>query len=545
VPAESVTTFLIDGVHGVAKDAAHIQEGHLYSLQGVESGKSLAPSPDGTSTVIRSGAAADQHWNLRLLSGENTNRARYAIETADGDSQLAAADGSATLVPAAPAPALEAQWIASTTGDGTYTLVNAATGRLLEVGGHATAEGAAATLWTANSGTNQLWKIIDQTVQGFQDVTAFTVPGVMPVLPADVTPLYQDGARGKLAVTWKLPPDSAWKKAGRITVKGTATDVLGRVHDVSAVVTVDTLVSTLPARAKAYPGGTAELPATVTAVGAKGGTVERPVTWDTAGPFTEFGVVSVNGTADAGDGHTLPATLRIQVVQPGVANAADDDGASISATFTEPGYGTAGLRNGNLTDKAWSNWKSGTKNAADTLTATLAAERTVSEVKVHFHRDGSTDSYAQSLQVQTRTADGTWQNAGGPVAVPGGNPAPVVSVPVGTVNTKEIRIIMTARPNTHMVVSEVEIMALTPGTSSEAAAASITIDGQALAGFGADVMSYEVPSRGKTAVVSATTADPYATVTIQQATKASRTAVITVTSEDGTQTRAYQVTLGG
>ncbi len=168
VPAESVTTFLIDGVHGVAKDAAHIQEGHLYSLQGVESGKSLAPSPDGTSTVIRSGAAADQHWNLRLLSGENTNRARYAIETPDAGSQLAAVDGSATLVPAAPAPALEAQWIASTTGDGTYTFVNAASGRLLEVGGHATAEGSAVTLWTANSGTNQLWKVIDQTVQGFQ-----------------------------------------------------------------------------------------------------------------------------------------------------------------------------------------------------------------------------------------------------------------------------------------------------------------------------------------------------------------------------------------
>ncbi len=328
-------------------------------------------------------------------------------------------------------------------------------------------------------------------------------------------------------------------------MKGTATDVLGRVHDVSAEVTVDTLVSTLPARAKAYPGGTAELPATVTAVGANGGTVERPVKWDAAGPFTEFGVVSVNGTADAGDGRTLPATLRIQVVQPAAANAADDDGASISATFTEPGYGTAGLRNGNLTDKAWSNWKSGTKNAADTLTATLAAERTVSEVKVHFYRDGSTDSYAQSLQVQTMSAGGTWQNAGGPVAVRGGNPAPVVSVPVGSVNTKEVRIIMTARPNTHMVVSEVEIMALTPGTSSEAAAASISIDGQALVGFSPDVMSYEVPSRGKSALASATTADPYATVTLQQATKASPTAVITVTSEDGTQTRAYQVTLGG
>lgn len=70
------------------------------------------------------------------------------------------------------APVLEAdtgprdtatQWIMSTTGDGTWTLVNAATGRLLEVGGQATADGSAVTIWTPNSGSNQRWTVSDMT----------------------------------------------------------------------------------------------------------------------------------------------------------------------------------------------------------------------------------------------------------------------------------------------------------------------------------------------------------------------------------------------
>jgi hypothetical protein len=53
----------------------------------------------------------------------------------------------------------------STTGDGTWTLINAATGRLLEVGGQATNEGAAVTTWIANSGSNQRWRVTDVTAQ--------------------------------------------------------------------------------------------------------------------------------------------------------------------------------------------------------------------------------------------------------------------------------------------------------------------------------------------------------------------------------------------
>ncbi|MCU1517692.1 MAG: hypothetical protein JWQ75_2413 [Pseudarthrobacter sp.] len=95
-----------------------------------------------------------------------------------------------------------------------------------------------------------------------------------------------------------------------------------------------------------------------------------------------------------------------------------------------------------------------------------------------------------------------------------------------------------------MVVSEIEVLALTPGQSSDPAAASISVEGQALSGFDPSVTAYQIASRGKIPAVTAASADPYATVSVQQATKANGTAVVTVTSEDGTQTRTYQITVG-
>ena len=450
-------------MHGVAKDAALVQADHVYSLKGVESGKSLTQGT-GSAAVIRSGAGADQQWNIRRLSGENSSRARYAIETPDGGRQLAVVDGTPQLVPAEATPADASQWTMSTTGDGTYTFVNAATGRLLEVGGHATADGSPVTLWTANSGENQRWRVIDETVQGFQNVTAFTVPGTAPQLPATVVPVYRDGARGELPVTWTMPPESRWSKPGTVDVRGTATDVLGAAHPVTAKVTVDTLVSTLPARAKTYAGGTPVLPATVTAVTAGGSKVERPVVWDAAPDRSpQTGVATVAGTADAADGRTLPATVRVQVTAGTADNVADDGGATFSATFTEPGYGTAGLGNGNLTDKAWSNWKSGTKNTTDTLSVSLAEPENSDRregplLPRRIHRQLRPEPAGADQGGRRHVAE-RWRSGPGPRRQPrpGGHGSGCQRGHQGRPRGAH------RPPNTHMTVSEVQVLALGSG----------------------------------------------------------------------------------
>ncbi|MFJ9041688.1 RICIN domain-containing protein [Streptomyces sp. NPDC102406] len=166
VPAQSVTSFVVDGVSGTAKDAATPREGRTYELTGVQSGKDLTVADDSGRLVIRAGASdAGQRWQVRRISGgkDAANRKQYVFTGAGSGKRLAVRDG----VPVAEADTgprdASARWILSTTGDGTYTLVNAGTGKLLEVGGQATADGAAVTTYQPNSGANQRWKVTDVT----------------------------------------------------------------------------------------------------------------------------------------------------------------------------------------------------------------------------------------------------------------------------------------------------------------------------------------------------------------------------------------------
>ncbi|MET9964461.1 glycoside hydrolase [Streptomyces sp. NPDC006356] len=167
VPGQSVTSFLVKGVSGVAKDAAELRKGHTYRLTGVQSGKDLTIADNGTGLVIRSADAADpsgQQWRLEQISGNGSdNRKRYAFTEATEDKRLAVRDGALVAEPDEGRRDRAAQWIMSTTGDGTWTLVNAATGQLPDVGGQSTNEGAAVGVWQPNSGANQRWTVTDVT----------------------------------------------------------------------------------------------------------------------------------------------------------------------------------------------------------------------------------------------------------------------------------------------------------------------------------------------------------------------------------------------
>ena len=84
VPAKSVTTFLVNGVSGVARGAGLIQPDHAYRMQGVQSGLSLAPSGTTAGAVIATTDVTrpEQLWSVRPLTGGYGNRERYAITNA-------------------------------------------------------------------------------------------------------------------------------------------------------------------------------------------------------------------------------------------------------------------------------------------------------------------------------------------------------------------------------------------------------------------------------------------------------------------------------
>ena len=481
---------------------------------------------------------------MKQLTRGKGNRERYALVNAADGRRLAVRDDEAVLEDG-DTPA--AQWIMSTTGDGTWTFVNTATGRLLDVVNQSTTDGARVSAHLPTSNANQRWGVTDETVLRTQPAAAFTVPGRAPELPGTVTPVFRDGPRGALPVEWTLPSESRWRTPGTVRVKGRATDALGRTVPAEAVVTVDTIASTLPARAKTYTGGRPDLPATVTGVGRHGGTAGLPVTWDPApeGAFDDTGVVTLRGTARVPGGEAAAATVRVQVTAPKQTNSARDEGVTVGATYTESGYSAEGLRNGTTSEKAWSNWRSGTKNPSDTITLTLPEARDLTRVVTHFHRDGTNVSFAESLKVQVRGADGTWSDASDQVAV-GTEGTPVADVPVrATGPVTGVRVVMTARPGGYITLGEIEVFAKAPGASADAAAAAIAVDGKPLSGFEPDRTDYRVAvDRPDRAEITATARDPYAKVTVRQDTAGGKKAhIVSVTSEDGSQAREYRVEL--
>ncbi|MFI9772993.1 RICIN domain-containing protein [Streptomyces sp. NPDC052415] len=162
VPAQSVTSFAVTGVSGVAKDASLFSEGHSYTLTGVQSGKAVTVAANGTNLVIGSAnGTVAQEWRLDARYGKTGNRQRYVFANPAEDKRLAVRDNVPVVEPDTGERDPASEWILSSTGDGTWTLVNVATGRLLEVGGQSTNEGAAVTTWPANSGSNQRWRITD------------------------------------------------------------------------------------------------------------------------------------------------------------------------------------------------------------------------------------------------------------------------------------------------------------------------------------------------------------------------------------------------
>lgn len=546
VAAKSVTTLLVDGVSGTAKDAALIRTGHVYRLQGTQSGRSLTPSAEGDGVVVRTAdpAATSQLWSVKQLTRGNGNRDRYALVNAADGRRLAVRGDEAVLEDGDPPTA---RWIMSTTGDGSWTFVNAATGRLLDVVGQSAADGARVSAHLPTSYASQRWGLTDETVLSTEPAKAFTVPGRTPELPRTVKPVFPDGARGALPVAWTLPSASRWRTPGTVRVKGRATDALGRTVPAEAAVTVDTIASTLPARAKTYTGGRPDLPGTVTGVGRHGGTADLPVTWDPAreGAFDGTGVVTLRGTARVPGAESAAATVRVQVTAPKETNAARDEGVTAGATYTESGYSAEGLHNGTTSEKAWSNWRAGTKNPSDTLTFTLPEERDLTRVVTHFHRDGTNVSFAESLKVQVRGADGGWSDASDQVAV-GTEGTPVADVPVrATGPVTGVRVVMTARPGGYITLGEIEVFAKTPGASADAAATSIAVDGTPLSGFEPDRTGYRVAvDRPDRAEITATPRDPYAKVTVRRDTAGGKEArTVSVTSEDGSQVREYRIEL--
>ncbi|MCR6485647.1 RICIN domain-containing protein [Amycolatopsis sp. OK19-0408] len=158
VPARSVTTFLVDGVSSTAAGTG-LGAGKPVTFTGVQSGKSLAAENGSLVQRTTDASATAQRWTLADRTGRYGNRDRFTVTNAGTGQVLTTAGGAVTLAPRGTnGPA--ALWTLSTTGDGTWTFVNAADGQLLDVTGESREDGAKVGLYRPTNGPNQRWQAI-------------------------------------------------------------------------------------------------------------------------------------------------------------------------------------------------------------------------------------------------------------------------------------------------------------------------------------------------------------------------------------------------
>ncbi|WP_405435837.1 RICIN domain-containing protein [Streptomyces avidinii] len=155
----SVTTLVVPGASGVDPEQAAPGAGPRL-LVNDHSGLALTAAPAGAGGAVvqrppnRSDAA--QQWTFtRSAPGDWSSTASYRVTNAGSGRSLAVADGALTLLP--PEPSAQQQWMLSTSGDGHHTLINRATGTLLDVTGASTADGAPVGTYRPNTGRNQSW----------------------------------------------------------------------------------------------------------------------------------------------------------------------------------------------------------------------------------------------------------------------------------------------------------------------------------------------------------------------------------------------------
>ncbi|KOU17378.1 hypothetical protein ADK52_31775 [Streptomyces sp. WM6372] len=159
----SVTTLVVPGASDVDPERATPAAGPLL-LVNDHSGLALtAPPPGAGSAVVQrppNPPDTAQQWTLaRSVPGDWSSTTSYRLTNAGSGRALAVADGDGdgqlTLLP--PGPSAQQQWMLSTSGDGHHTLINSATGTLLDVTGASTSDGAPVGTYRPNTGRNQSW----------------------------------------------------------------------------------------------------------------------------------------------------------------------------------------------------------------------------------------------------------------------------------------------------------------------------------------------------------------------------------------------------
>ncbi|WP_237773578.1 RICIN domain-containing protein [Streptomyces luteocolor] len=162
VGAGSVTTFVLPGVTGVDTATDSTPAGKPRQLLNDHSGKAFTVAAvDGRDAPVqRTSDAADpaQQWTFTKMSPDDWgSTAAYRVTNVKTGKALTVEDGALGFADSG--SGADQQWMRSTTGDGHATLVNRASGLLLDVLDESTDDGAPVGVYRPTTGANQSWTL--------------------------------------------------------------------------------------------------------------------------------------------------------------------------------------------------------------------------------------------------------------------------------------------------------------------------------------------------------------------------------------------------
>ncbi|MFF2446960.1 glycoside hydrolase [Neobacillus sp. NPDC058068] len=546
VKPQSITTFVVSNVSGVAPNQGVVDFKEDYKIINKNSEKVLDIAKDNQAVVQKTKVheKENQSWKLRKVTNGYSNKEIYQIVHPASGKVLGAVNGSAILQ--VDENKASQKWILSTYGNGEFTFVNLADGQLLEIGGQSKAEDARATVYKPNAGNNQVWKLVKAGITKIEPVeVAVPKKKTAPALPPEVTAVFGDGDRVSKQVVWDEIDPALYDRENTFTVEGT---VAGTIIKAIAMVTVSKIDSIESVKIKTIPGQAPILPKEVTAKLAAGTFGKVMVNWDEVDPalYAEYGKFTVRGKVP---GSPVKAFVLVQVVKPALQNLAlrksGNEFPKASASFTGMYDSAANINDGIISSARWTNWDPNSWRKEDWVAIDFGKEETISKVDFHFFDDAGGTRPAESLILQYW--DGSaWIDLKGTQTDVKANKE--INLSFNPITTSKLRAVMQAMPKTCIAISELMVWgvgeATVPIVGEDVSLESILINGQPLKGFKKGTLSYQVEMNGrvhKELNVEAIPSDIFANVHINMPDSLPGKATIIVTSEDRKHKETYAV----
>lgn len=385
--------------------------------------------------------------------------------------------------------------------------------------------------------------------------------GTEPELQTKAVGNFADGSTAEGTIEWEEITEDVYGTAGDYVVNGTLhfpdledqedIAVTARLHviaDVAALLNISTVTA---------EGTAPDLPDTVSGVLADG-TIsgEFNVIWEETDEeqFRTAGdIISVSGTASIIGDETLPVTCTVRVAQE--VNSESTNVAPNVSSLTqdiEEEYQSDNLSSiiNGVTDFAddtserWTNWNNRTNSATATLTFSWDTAQLLSGCNLYYYYDScAAEPESVEFQYSLNGTDYTTISYTSELVQSAALGAEYSYTFDSVINPVSVRVILTQQNGTSgtncvgVIEAEMMTFAGTVEYNSSAALSGISVDGMAVGGFDRDVLEYTAAGQN----VEAET-DVNAGITILPVYTDGVVRILTV-SEDGSETRTYEITL--